>query len=139
MSTSKLNNRLSNNFLSRTIILLLLIGAVLVHTNYAFFTSSQRASGKRTFTITTIDSSISTLTTRQTTNTIINNKNDYHHVNTYPSIIMTKYKTNTRTTTTNLMMTKLMFNGKTKEFKAGTPLSKAVAQLGCKVVYSCRK
>ena len=38
-----------------------------------------------------------------------------------------------------LEMTKLVYNGKEKEFKAGTPLSKAVAQLGCKVTYSCRK
>jgi hypothetical protein len=36
-------------------------------------------------------------------------------------------------------MTKLVYNGKAKEFKAGTPLSKAVAQLGVKVTYSCRK
>jgi hypothetical protein len=39
----------------------------------------------------------------------------------------------------SIFMTKLSFNGKSKEFKAGTPLSKAVAQLGCKVTYSCRK
>ena len=41
--------------------------------------------------------------------------------------------------TTDLQMTVLSYNGKKKDFKAGSPLSKAVAQLGVKVKYSCKK
>jgi hypothetical protein len=40
---------------------------------------------------------------------------------------------------TSLQMTVLSYNGKKKDFKAGTPLSKAVAQLGVKPNYSCKK
>jgi hypothetical protein len=36
-------------------------------------------------------------------------------------------------------MTILSYNGKKKDFKAGSPLSKAVEQLGIKPTYSCRK
>ena len=43
------------------------------------------------------------------------------------------------TTTTSLQMTVLAYNGKKKDFKPGTPLSKAVAQLGIKPTYSCKK
>jgi hypothetical protein len=39
----------------------------------------------------------------------------------------------------SLQMTMLSYNGKKKDFKAGTPLSKAVAQLGVKPTYSCKK
>jgi hypothetical protein len=39
----------------------------------------------------------------------------------------------------SLQMTVLSYNGKKKDFKAGTPLSKAVAQLGVKPNYSCKK
>jgi ferredoxin len=36
-------------------------------------------------------------------------------------------------------MTVLSYNGKKKDFKPGTPLSKAVAALGVKPTYSCKK
>ena len=39
----------------------------------------------------------------------------------------------------SIQMTVLTYNGKKKDFKAGTPLSKAVAQLGVKPTYSCKK
>lgn len=42
-------------------------------------------------------------------------------------------------TTSSLTMTVLSYNGKKKDFKPGTPLSKAVAQLGVNVKYSCKK
>ena len=38
-----------------------------------------------------------------------------------------------------LHMTVLTYNGKKKDFKAGSPLSKAVQQLGIKPRYSCKK
>jgi hypothetical protein len=38
-----------------------------------------------------------------------------------------------------LSMTVLVYNGKKKNFKAGSPLSTAVAQLGVPVKYSCKK
>jgi ferredoxin len=41
--------------------------------------------------------------------------------------------------TTSLDMTVLSYNGKKKDFKPGTPLSKAVAALGVKPTYSCKK
>mmetsp|Transcript_18767 Transcript_18767/g.27748 ORF Transcript_18767/g.27748 Transcript_18767/m.27748 type:complete len:113 (+) Transcript_18767:133-471(+) len=44
-----------------------------------------------------------------------------------------------RRTTSSLHMTVLTYNGKKKIFKAGTPLSKAVQQLGIKPTYSCKK
>lgn len=40
---------------------------------------------------------------------------------------------------TTLSMTVLSYNGKKKDFKAGSPLSRAVAQLGVPVKYSCKK
>lgn len=40
---------------------------------------------------------------------------------------------------TSLEMTVLSYNGKKKDFKAGSPLSKAVQQLGVKPRYSCKK
>ena len=40
---------------------------------------------------------------------------------------------------TTLQMTVLSYNGKKKDFKPGTPLSTAVAQLGIKPKYSCKK
>jgi hypothetical protein len=43
------------------------------------------------------------------------------------------------TTTTTLAMTVLSYNGKKMDFKPGTPLSRAVQQLGVKVKYSCKK
>lgn len=45
----------------------------------------------------------------------------------------------TATTPTYLSMTKLVYNGKAKDFAPGTPLSKAVSQLGVPVKYSCKK
>mmetsp|Transcript_8079 Transcript_8079/g.12359 ORF Transcript_8079/g.12359 Transcript_8079/m.12359 type:complete len:115 (-) Transcript_8079:64-408(-) len=39
----------------------------------------------------------------------------------------------------SLHMTILSYNGKKKDFKAGSPLSKAVQQLGIKPNYSCKK
>lgn len=39
----------------------------------------------------------------------------------------------------SLQMTLISYNGKKKDFKAGSPLSKAVEQLGVKPTYSCRK
>ena len=39
----------------------------------------------------------------------------------------------------SLHMTVLSYNGKKKDFKPGSPLSKAVAQLGVKPNYSCKK
>jgi hypothetical protein len=42
-------------------------------------------------------------------------------------------------TSSSLQMTILSYNGKKKDFKAGTPLSKAVQQLGIKPTYSCKK
>ena len=41
--------------------------------------------------------------------------------------------------TTSLQMTVLSYNGKKKDFKAGSPLKTAVAQLGVKPRYSCKK
>ncbi|KAG7369167.1 hypothetical protein IV203_031910 [Nitzschia inconspicua] len=41
--------------------------------------------------------------------------------------------------TSNLQMTILSYNGKKKDFKPGTPLSTAVQQLGLKPTYSCKK
>jgi hypothetical protein len=38
-----------------------------------------------------------------------------------------------------LDMTVLSYNGKKKDFKEGSPLKNAVAQLGVKVKYSCKK
>jgi hypothetical protein len=40
---------------------------------------------------------------------------------------------------TALSMTVLTYNGKKKDFKAGSPLSTACQQLGVKVTYSCKK
>lgn len=40
---------------------------------------------------------------------------------------------------TALDMTVLTYNGKKKNFPPGSPLDKAVAQLGVPVKYSCRK
>ena len=40
---------------------------------------------------------------------------------------------------TALQMTVLTYNGKKKNFKAGSPLKNAVAQLGVKPRYSCKK
>ncbi|KAL3940768.1 MAG: hypothetical protein SGBAC_004750 [Bacillariaceae sp.] len=40
--------------------------------------------------------------------------------------------------TSALQMTVLSYKGKKKDFKAGSPLSKAVAQLGVKPKYSCK-
>jgi hypothetical protein len=40
---------------------------------------------------------------------------------------------------TSLGMTILTYNGKKKDFKAGSPLSVAVKQLGVPVKYSCKK
>ena len=42
-------------------------------------------------------------------------------------------------TSSSLRMTVLSYNGKKKNFKPGTPLSKAVAALGVKPTYSCKK
>jgi len=42
-------------------------------------------------------------------------------------------------TNTALQMTVLTYNGKKKNFKAGSPLKNAVAQLGAKPRYSCKK
>ena len=42
----------------------------------------------------------------------------------------------TSSTTTSLEMTVLSYNGKKKNFPAGSPLSKAVAALGIKPTYS---
>mmetsp|Transcript_49837 Transcript_49837/g.53782 ORF Transcript_49837/g.53782 Transcript_49837/m.53782 type:complete len:115 (+) Transcript_49837:155-499(+) len=42
-------------------------------------------------------------------------------------------------TSSSLHMTVLTYNGKKKNFKAGTPLKKAVANLGVKPRYSCKK
>ncbi len=39
----------------------------------------------------------------------------------------------------SLQMTLLTYNGKKKDFKAGSPLSAAAAALGVKPKYSCRK
>lgn len=39
----------------------------------------------------------------------------------------------------SLKMTILSYNGKKKNFKAGTPLSKALPQIGIKPRYSCKK
>mmetsp|Transcript_15282 Transcript_15282/g.42410 ORF Transcript_15282/g.42410 Transcript_15282/m.42410 type:complete len:120 (-) Transcript_15282:638-997(-) len=39
----------------------------------------------------------------------------------------------------SLQMTILTYNGKKKNFKAGTPLSKALPQIGIKPRYSCKK
>jgi hypothetical protein len=39
----------------------------------------------------------------------------------------------------SLQMTILSYNGKKKDFKEGSPLSKACAGLGIKVKYSCKK
>jgi hypothetical protein len=39
----------------------------------------------------------------------------------------------------SLQMTIISYNGKKKDFKAGSPLSKAVEQLGVKPRYSCKK
>jgi len=41
--------------------------------------------------------------------------------------------------TTDLRMTVLSYKGKKKDFKAGSPLSKACANLGVKPKYSCKK
>jgi hypothetical protein len=38
-----------------------------------------------------------------------------------------------------LQMTILAYNGKKKDFKAGSPLSVAAKNLGMKVTYSCKK
>lgn len=38
-----------------------------------------------------------------------------------------------------LKMTLLTYNGKKKDFKAGTPLKNACANLGVKPKYSCKK
>jgi len=38
-----------------------------------------------------------------------------------------------------LQMTVLAYNGKKKDFKAGSPLKSAVSALGVKPKYSCRK
>lgn len=43
------------------------------------------------------------------------------------------------TSTLAMQMTVLTYNGKKKNFKAGSPLSVAVAQLGVPVKYSCKK
>mmetsp|Transcript_24770 Transcript_24770/g.30442 ORF Transcript_24770/g.30442 Transcript_24770/m.30442 type:complete len:133 (+) Transcript_24770:118-516(+) len=40
---------------------------------------------------------------------------------------------------TSLSMTVLTYNGKKKNFKAGSPLKKAAAALGVKPKYSCKK
>jgi hypothetical protein len=40
---------------------------------------------------------------------------------------------------TNLKMTVLTYNGKKKDFKAGSPLKNACANLGVKPKYSCKK
>jgi hypothetical protein len=44
-----------------------------------------------------------------------------------------------KSTTTTLAMTVLSYNGKKMDFKPGTPLSRAVQQLGVNVKYSCKK
>lgn len=44
-----------------------------------------------------------------------------------------------RKSQTDLSMTILTYNGKKKDFKAGSPLSVAVKQLGVPVKYSCKK
>lgn len=41
--------------------------------------------------------------------------------------------------TSSLRMTVLNYNGKKKNFKPGTPLSKALPQIGIKPRYSCKK
>ena len=41
--------------------------------------------------------------------------------------------------TSSLQMTVLAYKGKKKDFKAGSPLSKAAAGLGVKPKYSCKK
>ena len=45
----------------------------------------------------------------------------------------------TTTSSTDLHMTVLTYKGKKKSFKAGSPLSRAVAGLGVPVKYSCKK
>jgi hypothetical protein len=44
-----------------------------------------------------------------------------------------------KSTSTHLRMTILSYNGKKKDFKAGSPLSVAVKSLGVPVKYSCKK
>ena len=44
-----------------------------------------------------------------------------------------------RSSSTSLEMTILSFRGKKKNFPAGSPLSRACAQLGVPVKYSCKK
>lgn len=51
-----------------------------------------------------------------------------------PSVYTTPSKVRT-----SLTMTILSYNGKKKDFKAGSPLSVAVKQLGVPVKYSCKK
>jgi hypothetical protein len=48
-------------------------------------------------------------------------------------------KTSSLKSSSALQMTVLSYNGKKKDFKEGTPLSKAVAQMGMKVKYNCKK
>ena len=43
------------------------------------------------------------------------------------------------TTSSSLRMTILSYGGKKKNFKPGTPLSKALPQIGLKPKYSCKK
>ena len=44
-----------------------------------------------------------------------------------------------RSSNSQLRMTVLSYGGKKKNFKAGTPLSKALPQIGIKPRYSCKK
>jgi len=43
------------------------------------------------------------------------------------------------TSSSSLQMTVLTYKGKKKDFKPGSPLSRAAAQLGVPVKYSCKK
>jgi len=55
-----------------------------------------------------------------------------------PSVVPST-RTTSSGSTTDLQMTVLTYKGKKKDFKAGSPLSRAVAQLGVPVKYSCKK
>jgi hypothetical protein len=48
-------------------------------------------------------------------------------------------KTSSLKSSSALQMTVLSYNGKKKDFKAGSPLSVAAKNLGMKVTYSCKK
>jgi hypothetical protein len=55
------------------------------------------------------------------------------------TVASSPFSSSTATRSSHLRMTVLSYNGKKKDFKPGTPLSKAVQQLGLKPTYSCKK